>query len=321
MSKTAVVTFTDGGLALYKRLRINGDLYFNKKLTGGVKKYMPKIMRDYDAVIFISACGIAVRMIKEYIVSKDVDPAVIVMDECGKFVIPILSGHLGGANELATKIANRIGATAVVTTASDSHGVESIDMFAKKHSLVIEDIKSIAPVMARIVEKRKVIIKNETASKYEYSFATEDEEIAEAALVISSTVYNFSVPTTSLRPRELVVGIGAKRGTSKETVMKALENAFEMKKLSPLSIVKIVSIDLKKDEVGIIEAAKELGVPFETYSDKVLNEVEGDFEESEFVKKTTGCGAVSARAAALFGDLLLEKYVYNGVTISIGKVR
>ena len=321
MSKTAIVTFTDGGLELYKRLRINGDLYFNKKLTGGVKKYMPKIMRDYDAVIFISACGIAVRMIKEYVVSKDVDPAVIVMDECGKFVIPILSGHLGGANELATKIANRIGATAVVTTASDSHGVESIDMFAKKHSLVIEDIKSIAPVMARIVEKRKVIIKNDTAFKYEYSFATEDEEKAEAALVISSAVYDFSVPTTSLRPRELVVGIGAKRETPKETVMKAIENAFEMKKLSPLSIVKMVSIDLKKDEVGIIEAAKELGVPFETYSDKVLNEVEGEFEESEFVKKTTGCGAVSARAAALFGDLLLEKYVYNGVTISIGKVR
>lgn len=321
MNKAAVVVFTDGGYELYKKIRINADLYFNKKLAGGVKKYIPKIMRDYDAVIFISACGIAIRMIKNYIVSKDKDPAVIVMDECGKFVIPILSGHLGGANELSEVIAKKTGGVAVVTTASDRRGVESIDMFAKRNNLMIEDIHTIAPVMARIVEGRNILLLNDTDYKYDYKNVVEDEKNAEAALVISNKVYKPNVPTTSLIPKNLIVGIGAKKDIRKETVFEALKLAFKQENLSLLSIVKFVSIDLKKNEAGIVETAKEIGVDFETYSADELNSVEGEFTESDFVKKTTGCGAVSARSAAMFSKLILEKFVYNGVTISIGIVR
>lgn len=318
MNKAAVVVFTDGGYELYRKIRINADLYFNKKLSGGVKKYIPKIMRDYDAVIFISACGIAIRMIKDYIVSKDKDPAVIVMDECGKFVIPILSGHLGGANELSEVIAKKTGGVAVVTTASDVRGVESIDMFAKRNGLVIEDIHTIAPVMGRIVEGKNILLINDTDFKYDYSNVVENENDAEAALVVSSHIYNLNIPTTSLRPKNLIVGIGAKRGTKKETILRALKLAFNKENLSLKSIIKFVSIDIKKDEEGIIEAAKELGVPFYTYSSDELNSVQGEFIESDFVKKTTGCGAVSARSAAMFSKLILEKFIYEGVTISIG---
>lgn len=321
MSKTAVIVFTDGGLNLYKKLRINADLYFNKKLTGGVKKFIPKIMRDYDAVIFISACGIAVRMIKDYIVSKDKDPAVIVMDECGKFAIPILSGHLGGANELSQLLAKKTGGIAVVTTASDVRGVESIDMFAKRNGLVIEDIHSIAPVMARIVEGKNILLINDTDFKYDYKNIVENESDAEAALVVSSYIYRLNIPTTNLRPKNLYVGIGAKKNIKKETVLEAIRLAFKEKNLSILSIKKFISIDIKKDEAGIVEAAKDLGVDFITFSADELNKVKGEFVESKFVKETTGCGAVSARSAAMFSELVLEKFIYDGVTISIGMRR
>ncbi|MCI6609241.1 MAG: cobalt-precorrin 5A hydrolase [Ezakiella sp.] len=319
MSKTAVITFTEGGEKLYKKLRINADFFSNKKLDGGVKRMMPKIMRDYDNVIFICACGIAVRMIKDYLVSKEKDPAVVVMDETARFAISLVSGHLGGANFLANALAKKAGAIPVITTASDSYGMTAIDMFAKKHSLVIEDLKTIAPVMTKMVEKKKVFILNDTENNFDYAFKTGDLKEAEAALFITHRNIKTNLPATYLRPKNLYVGVGAKTGVSEEKVEKALVTAFKMLNFSTKSIKKLVSIDIKKEEPGIVMLAKKLEVPFETFSAEELNEVKGEFKESEFVKKTTGCGAVSARAAAKFGKLELEKLAMDGVTISVAR--
>lgn len=319
MSKTAVITFTEGGEKLFKKLRINADLFSNKKLDGGVKRVMPKIMRDYDNVIFICACGIAVRMIKDYLVSKDKDPAVAVMDETARFAISLVSGHLGGANELANALAKKTGAIPVITTASDSYGLTAIDMFARKHSLVIEDLKTIAPVMTKMVEKKKVFILNDTEYNFDYEFKTDDLKEAEAALFITHRNVKTDLPATYLRPKNLYVGVGARASVSEEKVEKALVTAFKMLDFSTKSIEKLVSIDIKKDEAGIVMLAKKLDVPFETFSSEELNEVRGDFKESEFVKKTVGCGAVSARAAAKFGKLELEKLALDGVTVSVAR--
>lgn len=322
--KTAVISFTEGAFRLAEK--ISGDIedariFDNRELK--VKDLIGDLFSEYDALVFVCACGIAVRLIAPYVSRKDSDPAVVVADEGAQFAISLLSGHLGGANELAKKVALIIGAIPVISTASDVHGIESIDVFAKKNGLVIDDIKRIAPVMARIVEGKKVGILNETNVKYEcgscYEYAKGTD--FEAVLVISSrTDFEIDKPYCVLRPKNISVGIGCRRNTECSIIEKALESCLEFIGVSEKSICEISSIDLKSDERGIVELAKKLSVPFNTYTASELAEVEGVFQTSDFVLKTTGVDNVSGRAA-LFkgGTLLADKFIYEDVTVSVAR--
>lgn len=319
-NRLAVIFFTDGAKNLAQKIKLKGDYFFNKEKK--VKPEMARIMRDYNTIVFISATGIAVRYIAPFIKTKDVDPAVIVIDESGKFVISLLSGHLGGANEIAEKIADKINATAVITTASDVLNVPAIDMFAKEHGLIIEDLKTIVAVMGRVVEGKNLFYSTNTSLKYPYDFVSKDESSCEAALVVGDYYIDTALAVTYLRPLDLHVGIGAKRGKTFEEIYIALQNAFNIAKLSTKSIAEFRSIDLKKDEVGIIEIADFFNRKFVTYSAEVLKNIEGDFKKSEFVSSVTGVDSVSSRAAMVGSDeLLLDKYSENGVTISIARKR
>ena len=317
-NKLAVLAFTEGAKNLANRIRLKGDYFYNKDQK--IKPQMARIMREYNTIVFISAAGIAVRYIAPYIKTKDVDPAVIVIDESGKFVISLLSGHLGGANEIAEKIAEKIGGTAVITTASDRLNVPAIDMFAKANNLIIEDLKTIAPVMGRVVEGKWIYYSTNTKLKYDYDFVTDDINKSEAALVVGDYYINTDLPTTYLRPLDLNVGVGAKRGKTFEEIYTALKNAFDGAKLSLKSIAEFRSIDIKKDEAGIIELADFFNRKFVCYDAETLKKVEGDFKTSEFVSKITGVDSVSSRAAMIGSDeLIVDKYVEDGVTISIAR--
>ena len=314
----AVIFFTEGGKNLANKIRLAGDYFYNKDKK--IKPMMAQIMRDYKNIVFISATGIAVRYIAPYIKSKDVDPAVIVIDEGGNFVISLLSGHLGGANEVAKRIADRMGATPVITTASDVLKVPAIDIFAKENKLIIEDLSTIAAVMGRVVEGKNIFYSTNTSLKYPYEFITKDIEKAQAALVVGDYFIETDLPVTYLRPLDIYVGVGCKRGKTFEDLYLAVKNAFDLAKISMKSIAEFRSIDLKKDEAGIVELADFFNRKFITYDSDTLLKVQGDFKTSDFVAQTTGVDAVSSRSAMVGADeLILDKHSENGVTVSLAR--
>ncbi|WP_460263835.1 cobalt-precorrin 5A hydrolase [Clostridium sporogenes] len=138
------------------KLNLLNDKHYFKKEDFNFKKIVKKSFQDYDAIIFISSTGIAVRAIASFIQSKDKDPAVIVIDSVGRYVISLLSGHLGGANELTEKIAKTIGAEPIITTATDNLNIKAPDIVAKENNLVIEDLKKAKEIAALLVNGQKV---------------------------------------------------------------------------------------------------------------------------------------------------------------------
>ncbi len=312
----AYLCFTKGGLGLAETLsqKNPGRIIYNREEK--IKPLMAELWA-LKALVFISASGIAVRYIAPYVKDKAKDPAVIVIDEGGTYAISLLSGHLGGANELARDLARLVGAEPVITTASEVKGLESIDSYAQRMNLVIEDLSSLAKVMGPLVDGAPLFIYGQ--SHYPYDNLT-NLEGAQVVLVQSDELVSFDKPTAVLRPRSLVLGLGAKKGVTCQAVGRAISGALKELGLAEGSVYRVNSIDLKKEEQGILDFCQEKGLEFFTYSAQELDQVKGDFEESDFVRSVTGLGSVSSRAAlAEGGDLLLDKYVLDGVTVSVAR--
>ena len=301
-------------------------------VQGRLSEWMAEAVQDADAFVFVGAAGIAIRAIAPYVADKTKDPALVVVDEKGQFVIPLLSGHIGGANELAVRIAAEIGAQPVLTTATDVRGLFAVDVFAKKNDLWISDMKQAKMISARLVRGEKVGFYSDLPldgelpaelmqkdSQVDVDSSTEPVETAEIGIVVSTYEKQVFAEQLLLVPRCLTVGIGCKRGTPKEKILTAVQEVFANTGLSLQAICRIASIDLKKDEEGLIAAAKDCGVPFETFSAEALSAVEGDFSESSFVKGVTGVDNVCERAAVLGsgGDLLVRKTAGDGVTVAV----
>ena len=249
--------------------------------------------RTKNALVFIGAAGIAVRAIAPFVKDKKTDPAVIVIDEKGSFVIPILSGHIGGANELARKIASQIGARAVITTASDVNNLPAIDEFAAKNNLSINDMKLAKDFAARLLAKNS------------------------PEFTISVYIKN---DILSLIPKCLVLGIGCKKGKSREELKNFVFETLKSYKIDIRSLVQISSVDQKKDEKAIISLAEDLKLPFVTFSAEELNSVSQKVSHSDFVEKTLGTDNVCERAVFASGaqELILPKTARNGMTLAVG---
>ena len=249
--------------------------------------------RTKNALVFIGAAGIAVRAIAPFVKDKKTDPAVIVIDEKGSFVIPLLSGHIGGANELARKIASRIGARAVITTASDVNNLPAIDEFAAKNNLSINDMKLAKEFAARLLAKNS------------------------PEFTISVYIKN---DILSLIPKCLVLGIGCKKGKSIEELKNFVFETLKSYKIDIRSLVQISSVYQKKDEKAIISLAEDLKLPFVTFSTEELNSVSQKVSHSDFVEKTLGTDNVCERAVFASGadELLLPKTARNGMTLAVG---
>ena len=273
-----------------------------------------------DALIFACAAGIAVRAIAPWVKSKTTDPAVLVLDEKGAFVIPLLSGHLGGANALAETIAAAIGATPVITTATDVNGLFAVDVFAKKNRLFITDMALCKAVSAALLSGEPVGFSSDLPFEgpLPKGLTAEDAKLGVCVSCENRTPYE---RTLRLIPQRFALGVGCRRGKEPAAL-----DAFIRKNLAacgvPLeALSRVASIDLKKDEPAIQMFAKANHLPFCIYSAEALNAVPGDFSGSAFVKETTGVDCVSERAAVLAsgGKLYVRKIAEDGMTFALAK--
>ena len=277
---------------------------------------MGGLFAENDALVFIGACGIAVRDIAPHLKGKTVDPAVLVMDDQGRFVIPILSGHIGGANDLARKIARKTGAVPVITTATDGAGKFSCDAWAQSHDCVLSSMDLAKEVSARILV-------GDVPVSSEYDLPCLPQGLAmggtgDLGIFIGIHVRSPYSSTLRLVPRIVTIGIGCRKGVSFDAVRRAVDGVFERNGIDIRSVCKIATIDVKKDEKALLDLARGMDVPLLSFSAQELNGVCGDFSDSEFVRNTVGTGNVCERAAVLAGGrLMVGKNAENGVTVAV----
>ena len=324
----AVICFTEaGGILAEKLADVLHGMQHTVSCYSKCKKILPQTIpvhtdletwtgeqfESRDAICFIGAAGIAVRAIAPYVRDKLKDPAVLVLDEKGTFVIPLLSGHVGGANELAEEISQKLAAVPVVTTGTDINGVFAVDVFAKKNQLGIANREGIAAVSAALLsgEEADVLI-----SPY-----TEGKGCAMEAVL---TPLDTERTLLQLCPKNYVLGIGCRKGKSEEELQEAVSQALKTAKIHRKALSVIASIDAKKQEQGILALAKAYGIPFETYTAEELEAVSGEFTPSEFVRQKMGVDNVCERAAiaacgAAGGELVLPKTAKDGITVAIAR--
>ncbi|MDD7511774.1 MAG: cobalt-precorrin 5A hydrolase [Peptostreptococcaceae bacterium] len=273
-----------------------------------------------DGFIFIGASGIAVRYIAPLIKSKDVDPAVVLLDEFGRYSISLLSGHLGGANELAEEIAQLIDAEPIITTATDINEKFAVDVWSKYVSCHIVDISMIKRVSAEILEGNKVAI----YSGFPFEGEMPDELTIDPRPVGICVSFNSRLKpfeeTFNLVPKIITLGVGCRKNTGIKAFEKFILSKLDEEHIDINAIEKIASIDLKNYEPCILEFSKKYGIPFITATADELNEVEGIFDGSDFVKKTTGVDNVCERSAVKFSDkgkIILSKQSQGGMTMAL----
>jgi cobalt-precorrin 5A hydrolase len=287
-----------------------------------VKVTLEKIFFQYDCILGIMASGIMIRNVCSLLRDKTKDPAILVMDEKAKHVITLLSGHIGGGNDYNLKIAEHLGADSVITTATDVIGKIGIDTLARKYRLNINNPSKIRLINKALLEGKIV----ELALPPQFEFIYEDKLVKESYRKIPSTFskiaayYNDTVIT--LTPMRLVVGLGARKGISKKDILLALDEVFNALRLPILRIDALATADPKKDEKGLLEVAKELGVPLEIVSlDELRKFKDSQCSESVWVMKVFGVSGVSEPAALLSAGrdakLIFRKKAINRVTVAV----
>lgn len=321
------------------------DISEERPLGECVGEYFGRV----DAIVFICAAGIAVRSIAPWLVHKSKDPAVIVMDETGKFCISLLSGHWGGGNGLAERISRMTGAVCVITTATDREEKFAVDVFAKNNGLVLTDWKLAKKISARILNGERIglysalplkgtvpgelvlsgkMTKENGETKEAEAGGTAPRAAARDGAQKLGIAVSFQradglrfESTLQLIPKAVFAGIGCKRGTSREKIEAAVSRCLIQAGICPEALCSVASIDQKKDEEGLCAWCKEKKLPFVTYPAEVLKRIKGDFAESAFVESVTGVSNVCERsavaAAGKQGVLLCRKTVFDGVTVAL----
>ena len=270
-----------------------------------------------DAMVFVGSVGIAVREIAPHVKNKLVDPAVVSIDELGKFVVPVLSGHIGGANDLALKLAELLGSTPVITTATDINHKFAVDAWAAKQGLCITDLAAAKRVSATILE-RPVPFCSDFPVMTSLPSGTVDGEEGEVGICISCFKKKPFTETLLLVPPVLHLGIGCRRGTSVENIKEAVDLVLNEHQIHPKAIKQVASIDLKQDEEGLNAFCAEKKLPAVFYSAQELNAVEGEFTLSQRVLRVTGVDNVCERSAMMGAEkLLVRKTIHNSVTVAV----
>ncbi|MCI8418401.1 MAG: cobalt-precorrin 5A hydrolase [Lachnospiraceae bacterium] len=288
--------------------------------------------RESEALIFVGATGIAVRSIAPFVKSKLADPAVLCIDEQAQFVISLLSGHVGGANELAEELARYLKAQPVITTATDLRQKFAVDVFAKKQGMTLGDKELAKEVSAALLEEQPVGLYSPFPVRGELPpgvvwCGEQFDEGKRPSLGIAISPRTDCRPfsrTLQLYPPVVVLGMGCRRDTPAKMIRELAEKALALNGISRKSVRALASLDLKKEEPGLLALAREWEIPFLTFSASELAQVEYAEEllESAFVRQVTGVGNVCERAAlrtAREGVLLQRKMVENKVTVAIAQ--
>ncbi len=295
-------------------------------LTQPLKEWCKEQFAQADALLFIGAAGIAVRTIAPFVTDKKTDPAVIVIDELGKFAISLLSGHWGGANALARECAEILHCIPVITTATDLNGRFAVDTYAKTHQMALHHWQAAKAVSAALLRGEPVGFYSdypiegalpEGLLPCQSDKGTDKSPAAGIAITIRKACRPFA-QTAVLVPKTIILGLGCKKGRSKEDIDQAVSEALALAGLYPDCLRLAASIDLKAAEPGILEFCRKRRLPFVTYSGEELAAVQGDFSPSAFVSQVTGVDNVCERSAIRAGGagLLLKKQKANGVTVA-----
>ncbi|MBS4024826.1 MAG: cobalt-precorrin 5A hydrolase [Clostridia bacterium] len=313
-----------------------------KKIDGPLPDELYRQFGKYHGFLMVMAMGIVVRTIAPLLRDKRTDPAVICFDELGEHVVSVAAGHLGGANELTKLIAERINATPVITTSTDVNKTLSFDLIAQKYNLGMEPFHNLKYFNGAMVNGEKVIVYTNLTLPQELIKQFQNVQIPLLSLTESDIEANHNhysciiaekdqvkIPEDKNRylflyPKSLIIGVGCRRGTEPELIINAIKEGVASLNKSPGTIKKIVSVDVKKDEPGILLAARHLGTQVEFFSATQLKEVmaEGNFARSQFVNKSIGVEGVCEPAAILGGvspKLLLKKTIFPKVTIAIAQ--
>lgn len=348
--KLAIISFTENGIKLSKTVakrlsRRKVTLYTKcsrytaedlkvQRVKESLQVWTAQRMAEGDALLFIGACGIAVRAIAPNLTDKLHDVPVLVMDEEGQYVIPILSGHVGGANELARELADLMDACPVITTATDVQKKFAVDLFAKRNHLEIMNKDGIAKVSAKALagEQLTIAVRAQNIECYHPKFCEvceEDFTEAENQLLREASMHKQNqeacgveqplrlVPYVKdqqidivvsempdnknaliwLRPKRYVVGMGCRKNKASEELLAFYQETLEQAMVEPGEVYALASIDKKKDEPGLLAISERMRIPFFTYTAEELNRVGACVHSSEFVKAQVGVDNVCERAA------------------------
>ncbi|MDR1533563.1 MAG: cobalamin biosynthesis protein [Planctomycetota bacterium] len=320
--------FSPRGLALGRRLREalapGGNEVGLTRCGAGGEALADWTRRNFAAaraLVFIGAAGIAVRAVAPFLRSKLDDPAVLAVDDAGRFVIPLLSGHFGGANDLARRLARELGAAAAITTATDANGIFALDQWAARRGYPVRNPAGFKNASARLLAGEAVGLACAfpLAGRLPPGHLPAGE--GDCHLRIALTLPIRPEPGQVVPPAA-VLGLGCRKGTPAGDIRAAFERLCRGAGICPEAVGGVCSLDLKRDEPGVREFAEGLGLPFTTFTPAELAGVEGEYAGSAFVRKVAGVDNVCERAAALGaggGRPLAGKTVFPGLTLALAE--
>ena len=342
MKKTAVYALTPQGSCLGRILadQLDADLFLPARLAESheaisfdrLLEVVSGNFSFYPRHLFIAAAGIVVRAIAPHLKSKDRDPAIIVLDQKGEYVISLLSGHLGGANELTRKVAQLTGGKAVITTATDTAGVPAIDVLAMERNLVIANLKAVKSVNMAILRGDPVQVfdpEDRLWLKNQKQAGIIIEEIENRGEWVTErpgvwVTWKIKKPDPGMRqlvlhPKCLIAGMGCNRGTDRHEILDLITSTFRINDLAVKSLKCLATIEAKRDETGLAEAANKLGVPLIFASPLEIKSIEVP-NPSNMVKKHMGVSSVCEATALLKsggGNLLVAKTKSRNATLAV----
>jgi len=350
VEKISILAITKNGIKIgssLKKLSNSWKIYAPSKFSDNdpqiewysepTSNKIAELFKTSDALVCIFSLGAVVRLISPYIKDKKIDPAVLVIDDKARFVISVLSGHIGGANELTEDIAEKLGGTAVITTAADVNKTIAVDLLGKEFGWKIEDDSTVTKISAFMVNEEEIGVYQDAGNKNWWNkklpinviIYSSMEELknsqAKGLLIMTDTVIdNKEILRNSVvyRPPTLVVGVGLHGDTTKETIKEGLSFCLEKYKLSTKSIAKLVSIKKQQDVQGLIDLGKEMNIPIEYFQKEELATIEIP-NPSETVQTFEGTPSVSEAAAikSSGGKLVVEKQKFPpNLTIAIARI-
>ena len=350
--KIAILSITNNGRELALRIKEimkNVDVFFIKKDTDyksdevtvvnkGLKEFIPQIFDKYEYLVFIMATGIVVRTIAPLVMSKFSDPAILVMDEKGNNIISLLSGHMGGANEMTLYMSDLLNSHPVITTATDVNKKSSLDMIAKKLNGHIDDFRdNVLKINSMLVNNEEVHLYIDGNYKINhqgftlYDEKTDLDKVRNLVIVtnkkdinkiLNKNIENLNEKIIKVTPKDIVIGVGCKKNTDSDHMKNSLIKFLAEYNIDINAVKEIGSIEIKKDEKAIIDLAKFLDVKFKTFSVEEISKVDYLYEKSDWVKKNVGVYSVSDPVAHLLseGRVIINKQKYDGITFSIGRI-